>query len=67
MTYRPLSYADTPEIEVRLIDRPEEPAMGGGEASVPPVAGAICNAIYQACGKRIYQLPVRLKVENEMG
>lgn len=53
---------DTPQIEVAVIDRPEEPAMGGGEAAVPPVAAAICNAIYRASGKRVYNLPVRLEM-----
>lgn len=63
-TYPTVRYSDTPEIEVRLIDRPEAPAMGGGEASVPPVAAAICNAIYRACGQRVYSLPVRLGQTN---
>lgn len=59
-SYSGLRLKDTPEIEVSVIDRPEEPAMGGGEMAMPPVAAAICNAIYRACGRRIYRLPVRL-------
>ncbi|MEZ4851241.1 MAG: molybdopterin cofactor-binding domain-containing protein [Bacteroidia bacterium] len=59
-SYDILRYKDTPEIEVAVIDRPEEPAMGGGEVSTPPVAAAICNAIYRAVGKRVYELPVRI-------
>lgn len=58
-TYRVPRLQDAPEIGVTIIDRPEEAAMGGGEAAVPPVAAAICNAIYRAGGKRIYRLPVR--------
>ncbi|MFK7923072.1 MAG: molybdopterin cofactor-binding domain-containing protein [Bacteroidia bacterium] len=51
---------DTPQIEVKVLDRPDQPAMGGGEVGTPPVAAAIVNAIYAACGKRVYELPVRL-------
>lgn len=60
-SYSGLQHSDTPEIEVSVIDRPDEPAMGGGEMAMPPVAAAICNAIYRACGQRIYSLPVRLE------
>lgn len=59
-SYPMLRYKDTPEMEVRIIDRPEESALGGGEVGTPPVGAAICNAIYQACGKRVYDLPVRV-------
>ena len=59
-SYPILSHMDAPEIEVAVIDRPDEPAMGGGEVSVPPVGAAIANAIFRACGKRVYALPVRL-------
>lgn len=59
-SYETLRYKDTPDIEVAVIDRPEEAAMGGGEVATPPVAAAICNAIYRACGRRVYALPVRL-------
>ena len=59
-SYEMLRCGDTPDLEVVVIDRPDQPAMGGGEVGTPPVAAAICNAIYQACGQRIYSLPVRL-------
>lgn len=59
-SYSTLRYEDMPDIEVAIIDRPEEPAMGGGEASVPPVGAAIANAVFRACGERVYDLPIRL-------
>lgn len=63
-SYPVLSIDETPDIEVILIDRPEAAAMGGGEVSTPPVAAAIGNAIYQASGKRIYELPMTLSREG---
>lgn len=45
-------------VRVHLIDNPDD-AMGGvGEPGLPPVAPALCNAIYAATGKRIRRLPV---------
>lgn len=50
---------DAPNVvRVHLIDNPDD-AMGGvGEPGLPPVAPALCNAIYAATGKRIRRLPV---------
>lgn len=59
-SYEILRIGDSPAIEVAVIDRPTEAAMGGGEVGTPPVAAAICNAIYRACGQRVHSLPVRL-------
>jgi isoquinoline 1-oxidoreductase beta subunit len=46
-----------PEIHVKLIDNDHEPT-GVGEPGVPPVAAAICNAIYNATGTRVRDLPL---------
>jgi isoquinoline 1-oxidoreductase beta subunit len=50
---------DAPKVvRVHLIDTPDD-AMGGvGEPGLPPVAPALCNAIYAATGMRIRRLPV---------
>ena len=56
--YRMLGLAETPEIEVRLV--PSDAAPGGvGEAGLPPIAPAVCNAIFAGTGKRIRKLPIR--------
>jgi len=57
-TYPVFRFSDIPKVEVVVIDRPDQPAVGGGEAAVPPTGAAIANAIYRACGKRIYDLPI---------
>jgi CO/xanthine dehydrogenase Mo-binding subunit len=41
-----------------MIDNPNEPALGLGEASVGPTGAAIGNAVARALGKRIRDLPL---------
>jgi isoquinoline 1-oxidoreductase subunit beta len=47
----------TPETYVYIVES-ETPPGGVGEPGVPPIAPALCNAIYAATGKRIRALPV---------
>lgn len=47
------------KLRTHLIDGDQEGEIGGaGEPGLPPVAPALCNAIYAASGKRIRRLPV---------
>jgi isoquinoline 1-oxidoreductase beta subunit len=55
--YAPLRMAETPTVEVYAVPSTEPPS-GIGEPSVPPLAPALCNAIYAATKKRIRSLPV---------
>jgi CO/xanthine dehydrogenase Mo-binding subunit len=55
-----LTMAETPDIEVHLIDS-QEPPTGIGETGVPPIAPAVANALSVAVGRRIRRLPVRLR------
>ena len=56
--YPILRFSDIPEIEIELIDNPNEPTLGLGEASVGPTGAAIGNAVARALGKRIRDLPL---------
>ena len=49
---------ETPRIEVYTVPSTEKPT-GVGEPGVPCLAPAVCNAIFQATGKRIRRLPIR--------
>lgn len=55
--YQMARMKDVPNIYVEIIDNDEKPT-GVGEPGVPPIAPAICNAIYAASGKRIRTLPL---------
>jgi CO/xanthine dehydrogenase Mo-binding subunit len=56
--YPILRFSDIPEIEIELIDNPNEPTLGLGEASVGPTGAAIGNALARALGKRVRDLPL---------
>jgi nicotinate dehydrogenase subunit B len=56
--YRVPRLTDLPEVEVVLLDRPNEPSAGGGETPIVAVAPAIANAIFNACGVRLRSMPL---------
>ena len=66
-TYRPLPVgADIPVIETVLINRPDARATGAGETAVTVVTAAIGNAVFDATGVRLRQVPFtpeRVKAE----
>ena len=56
--YPMLRLADMPRVETVIV--PSEGSWGGaGETPVPPLAPALCNAIFAATGKRIRSLPLK--------
>jgi CO/xanthine dehydrogenase Mo-binding subunit len=55
--YAPLRMEETPVVEVYAVPSTESPT-GIGEPSVPPLAPALCSAIYAATKKRIRALPI---------
>lgn len=57
-SYPSITFSEVPEVEVTLIDRPEQPPLGAGEAFAGPVSAAIANAVYDAAGIRLRDLPL---------
>jgi CO/xanthine dehydrogenase Mo-binding subunit len=41
-----------------FIDAPEIPAQGCGEPAIVPLGAAVANAIYDAVGARLHQMPM---------
>ena len=56
-SYPILKFSDVPEVEVVLINHPDEPAVGAGEPATITTAPAIANAIFHATGLRMRQIP----------
>jgi nicotinate dehydrogenase subunit B len=56
--YPILTFPEVPQVEVHLINRPEEEPLGAGEAMMGPTGAAIANALYHALGIRIRDLPI---------
>ncbi|MFN4145662.1 MAG: molybdopterin cofactor-binding domain-containing protein [Runella sp.] len=54
--YRLIRYNEVPEIEAYFVNNGIEPT-GLGEPALPPVGGAIANAIFKTTGKRLYSQP----------
>jgi isoquinoline 1-oxidoreductase beta subunit len=57
--YDMLRMDEMPQIEVHIVPSEADPG-GVGEASVPPIAPAVTNAIFAATGKRIRTLPISM-------
>ncbi|MDH3419439.1 MAG: molybdopterin-dependent oxidoreductase, partial [Gammaproteobacteria bacterium] len=58
VSYPILRFSEVPEIEVALIDRPELPFVGAGEAVQGPMAAAIANALADAVDVRLRDAPL---------
>lgn len=59
-TYPVLRFPDVPRIDLILFDRHGAPPLGAGEVTTPPVSAAIANAIDDATGIRLRDLPITL-------
>jgi len=55
--YRMVRLAEMPQIEVHIVPSTDEQG-GVGEPGTPPIAPAVCNAIFAATGKRVRKLPI---------
>jgi CO/xanthine dehydrogenase Mo-binding subunit len=56
-TYQPIRMNEAPKVEAYFVPS-TEPPTGVGEPPLPPLAPALCNAIYAATKKRIRALPI---------
>ncbi|HSR81733.1 MAG TPA: molybdopterin cofactor-binding domain-containing protein [Hyphomicrobiaceae bacterium] len=67
-TYPILHFSEVPAVEVEILNRPEERSLGAGEAAHPPTAAAIGNAVFDALGVRVRDLPItRERIIAAMG
>jgi CO/xanthine dehydrogenase Mo-binding subunit len=60
-SYPIIRFEDIPDVDIVLLNHPEMPSLGGGEASTVPVAAAIANAIFDAIGVRLREVPLNPK------
>jgi CO/xanthine dehydrogenase Mo-binding subunit len=57
-SYPILRFSEVPEVQVELIPRPDMEPLGAGEAAHGPVTAAIANAVFDALGVRVRNLPI---------
>jgi CO/xanthine dehydrogenase Mo-binding subunit len=57
-SYPILRFSEVPEVQVELIPRPDSEPLGAGEAAHGPVTSAIANAVFDALGVRVRDLPI---------
>lgn len=56
-SYPILRFSEAPEIAIDLVDRPQQPPLGAGEAACAAVGAALANAVYDAAGIRLRTIP----------
>jgi CO/xanthine dehydrogenase Mo-binding subunit len=56
-TYPILTFSEIPDIDVVLLNRADQPLLGAGEPASITTAPAVANAIFQAAGARVRQMP----------
>jgi nicotinate dehydrogenase subunit B len=56
-SYPVIRFEQVPEVDIVLIPRQDMQPLGGGEPSIVPVTAAIANAIFDATGARLRQVP----------
>ncbi|HWH38484.1 MAG TPA: molybdopterin cofactor-binding domain-containing protein [Usitatibacter sp.] len=56
--YPILRFSEVPAVDVEVLQQPDAPSVGAGEAAHGPVAAAIGNAVFDALGVRVRDLPI---------
>ena len=57
-TYPIVEIQDAPEIDIVILNYPDQEALGAGESAMRPLVGAVANAVFEATGKRLRRAPV---------
>jgi CO/xanthine dehydrogenase Mo-binding subunit len=55
--YPILTFEESSMVEVTIVNRPDQPPLGAGEGTQGPTAAAIANAIHNAMGIRLRDMP----------
>jgi CO/xanthine dehydrogenase Mo-binding subunit len=55
--YPILTFEESPVVEVTIVNRPDQPPLGAGEGTQGPTVAAIANAIFNAMGARVRDMP----------
>ncbi len=56
--YPVLRFSEVPELKIHVLDQPDQPSLGAGESVQGPVAAALGNALFNALGVRVRELPL---------
>jgi isoquinoline 1-oxidoreductase len=59
-SYRVPRFADIPKLDVLLLDRKDQEPIGAGETPIMAIAPAIANAVFDATGKRVRTMPIKV-------
>ena len=57
VSYPVIRFMDVPDVQIHLINRPELPASGAAETPIVVVPAAIANAVFDATGVRLREIP----------
>jgi nicotinate dehydrogenase subunit B len=57
-TYPIVEIQEAPEIDLVILNYPDQEALGAGESAMRPLVGAVANAVFEATGKRLRRAPV---------
>jgi CO/xanthine dehydrogenase Mo-binding subunit len=57
-SYQLPRFSWVPKIDTVILDRHDQPPQGGGEPAIICMGGVIANAIFDASGARLFQLPM---------
>lgn len=60
-SYKVPRFADLPELDINLLNRPDLPSVGAGETPLIALAPAIGNAVFHATGVRLRRMPMKLE------